>query len=314
MNNSIKPLLHESIAQCKWLHSDATKFTAMPTTVDLQPLLVALLRYCPAVAVGLLSLFLLYAYYVYQIWEVNFGRKRVSRRQFSSPSNMQPPDVKTFEQNKDNILKAANLHAVNFDTCELLHPLAKNMKKSEKDKATQEARRKATRLNSMTPWTMKQAATRVISALRSRSFLTDENEGSLSNETAKELDMDHVYLTYPELLWAYCFIGPNAYFLWLKGVLILALRVKLQKIGLIKPKPFDPAEIVGRLCLEGTLAVHYYARADKDSELGNIAGFFFHSFPYIDSDCIARVADIFAVDIDLDTKKMVSIGSIYILK
>ena len=256
----------------------------MLTTADLQPYFFAILKYAPAVALSFLLIFLLYAYYVYQIWELHFGRKRVSRREAYSPSNMQPPDVKTFEHNRDRILKAADLHPVNFDTCELLHPLAKNMKKAEKEKATNEARRKAARLNSLTP----------------------NGDGSLSFETAAELDMDHVYLTFPELLWAYCFIGPNAYFLWLKGVFILAIRVKLQKMGLIKPKPFDPAEIVGRLLLEGTLAVHYYARTDKDSDMGNIAGFFFQSFPYIDSNCVARVADIFAVDIDLDTKKMVS--------
>ena len=127
----------------------------------------------------------------------------------------------------------------------------------------------------------------------------------LSDEKADDLDMDHVYLTFPQLLWAYTFIGPNAYFLWHKGLLGLWIRVKLNKMGLLKAIPHDPAEVVGRLCLEGTLAVHFYARTDADSDLGDIAGFFFRDFPYVDHNCNMKTADLFAVDIDLKTKKMV---------
>ena len=51
--------------------------------------------------------------------------------------------------------------------------------------------------------------------------------------------------------------------------------------------------------------IHYYARTKKDSDLGYIAGFFFADFPYVDGNCDYKVADLFAVDIDLDTNKFI---------
>jgi hypothetical protein len=58
--------------------------------------------------------------------------------------------------------------------------------------------------------------------------------------------------------------------------------------------------------LEQTQAIHYYGRTTSDSsELGNIAGFFFADFPYVDNDCNMQIADLFAVDIDLDTRRFV---------
>eukprot|EP00568_Trieres_chinensis_P006719 CAMPEP_0183295256 /NCGR_PEP_ID=MMETSP0160_2-20130417/3284_1 /TAXON_ID=2839 ORGANISM="Odontella Sinensis, Strain Grunow 1884" /NCGR_SAMPLE_ID=MMETSP0160_2 /ASSEMBLY_ACC=CAM_ASM_000250 /LENGTH=401 /DNA_ID=CAMNT_0025456711 /DNA_START=353 /DNA_END=1558 /DNA_ORIENTATION=+ len=162
------------------------------------------------------------------------------------------------------------------------------MTSEKREAARLEARQKAKRLASF----------------RAPRLNEDVIKGSLATDKAIELDMDHVYVNYFDFLWAYCLIGPNAYLLWLWGVLSLWVRVKLHKMGLIRPKPFDPAEIVGKLCLEGTLAVHYYARTDSDSELGDIAGFFFQDFPYIDNNDMARTCDLFAVDIDLKTKKM----------
>jgi len=58
--------------------------------------------------------------------------------------------------------------------------------------------------------------------------------------------------------------------------------------------PFNPKKVVGKLCLEGTCAIYYYART-KD---GNVAGFFFPNFPI-------EVKDLFNVDIDLNSKEMV---------
>ena len=51
--------------------------------------------------------------------------------------------------------------------------------------------------------------------------------------------------------------------------------------------------------------IHYYAKTKKNSGLSNIAAFFFADFPYVDSNCDYQVADLFAVEIDLDTKKFV---------
>ena len=57
--------------------------------------------------------------------------------------------------------------------------------------------------------------------------------------------------------------------------------------------------------MEQSLVINYYAKTTQGSELGNIAGFFFPDFPYVDNDCNYRVAKLFAVNIDLDTKKFV---------
>ena len=52
------------------------------------------------------------------------------------------------------------------------------------------------------------------------------------------------------------------------------------------------------LLLEQTQAIHYYARTKPGSERGNIAGFYFTNFPYVDENCEYRVADLFAIEID----------------
>ena len=122
---------------------------------------------------------------------------------------------------------------------------------------------------------------------------------------AKVLNMDHVYIPFPEFLWAYTFIGPNSYYLWMKGITILKIRDFLHRRGWIKPKPVVIEELIAKLCLEQTQAIHYYAKTKKGSKLGNVAGFFFANFPYIDEDCEYQIADLFAVDIDLDTKRFV---------
>jgi len=117
--------------------------------------------------------------------------------------------------------------------------------------------------------------------------------------------MDHIYLTYPQVLWAFTFVGPFSYILWKWQTSLLRLRVFLNKIGLIKKKAVDLEALVGKLVLEQSQAIHYFARTAKGSKLGNIAGFFFADFPYVDNEGKMQVADLFAIDIDLDTHKMV---------
>ena len=102
---------------------------------------------------------------------------------------------------------------------------------------------------------------------------------SLSADTATELDMDHVRLSFFQLLWVYTFVGLNAHFLAVKNTLGLRICNWLNSIGLVKPLPVDYDELAAKFCLETTLAVHYYSRADKDSNLGNVAGFYFAGEP-----------------------------------
>lgn len=85
----------------------------------------------------------------------------------------------------------------------------------------------------------------------------------------------------------------------------MSIRQYLVKRGVMKVDTVDIDTLIGKLCLEQTQAIHYYARTELDSKLGDIAGFFFAKFPYIDNNCKYQVADLFAVDIDLKTKKFV---------
>ena len=131
--------------------------------------------------------------------------------------------------------------------------------------------------------------------------------GAMDGERkAEELNMDHVYIRYLDFLWGFIFIGPNSYYLWLKGTLIMKFRIFMIKKGWMKMTPNDDIEgLIATFCLEQTQVINYFAKTKKDSELGNIAGFFFADFPYVDNDLNYKVADLFAVDIDLDTKKFV---------
>ena len=130
--------------------------------------------------------------------------------------------------------------------------------------------------------------------------------GSMEERKAEELDMDHVYIRFLDFLWGLTFIGPMSYFLWKKGTTILKLRQFLIKHKIIKLKECDDmASLIGTLILEQSQVINYFAKTKKESELGNIAGFFFPDFPYVDNDLNYKVADLFAVDIDLDTKKFV---------
>ena len=59
------------------------KLPEMISSGKLLGILVACVKYGPTVILGFAGLFTWYAYYVYHIWEIHFGRKRVSRRQFA---------------------------------------------------------------------------------------------------------------------------------------------------------------------------------------------------------------------------------------
>jgi hypothetical protein len=128
----------------------------------------------------------------------------------------------------------------------------------------------------------------------------------MEGHAADELDMDHVYIRFLDFLWGSLFIGPMSLFLWKKGTYILKLRQFLIKHNIIKLKECEDMDLlIGTLILEQSQVINYFAKTKKGSELGNVAGFFFADFPYVDDDLNYKVANLFAVDIDLDTKKFV---------
>ena len=133
-------------------------------------------------------------------------------------------------------------------------------------------------------------------------------------ETAKEHDMDHIYLNYFQLLWAFIFVGPASYFMWKKATMILKLRVFLvEKMGWqsIKKPVSSLEEVVGKLVLEQSQVIHYIGqrkatKVDNVRDGATIASFLFPDFPLVDIDGKFKVANHLAVEIDLDTKRMVS--------
>lgn len=218
--------------------------------------------------------FVYYCYFIFEKWEAAFG-ERVCRVSDSCPSNKAPPKIGSFDQAQSTIVKRSEGHSA-FSTCELITDV-KTQQKNWRENAIVRDRAKA------------------------MPFM-----GIMGEEPAEKLHMDHVYIKYIDLLWGYIFIGPCSHLLMLKGTFILKLRICLIKRGLWRYKKCDDVErLVGTLCLEGSQVIHYFAKTKDNSKLGNIAGFFFADFPYIDNDLNYKIADLFAVDIDLNTKRFV---------
>lgn len=217
-----------------------------------------------------------YVNYVIQVWKGQFaGNKKVKRTNETSPSNKQRPDITKFDDTQAIILGNAEKHDA-FSRCELIA----NVKEQQKN------------------W-------KESSVLQERSRALPFHGALQSNEKAEKLDMDHIYIHFLDFLWGYCFIAPMTYLLYLKGVSMLKVRAYLYKRGLLKVEEADLEALIGIMCLEQSQVINYFAKTKKGSKLGNVAGFFFSDFPYVDNNVDFRVADLFAVDIDLDTKRFV---------
>jgi len=100
--------------------------------------------------------------------------------------------------------------------------------------------------------------------------------------------MNHVYVSFSQYIWASLFVGLPAGICWLKGIAILWLRGKLHNLGWINPKPFDPANIVAKLCLEGTMVINFLVR---DGENKDLIGFYYPKFPVIKPNGDVYMAD-----------------------
>lgn len=220
-------------------------------------------------------IFGLYVNYVFQKWEVAFSAVRVQRTNKGSPSHKQRPDITQFDDAQAKILSNSEQHEA-FSACELIADVKEKQKK----------------------W-------RENSVLQERAKPIPFMGIGETDETAEELDMDHNYIRFTDFLWGFIFIGPMSYFLWKKGTVWLSIRQYLIKKGILTVEEPDLEALVATLCLEQSQVINYFAKTKKNSKLGNIAGFFFPDFPYVDNECNYRVADLFAVDIDLDTKRFV---------
>jgi hypothetical protein len=119
-----------------------------------------------------------------------------------------------------------------------------------------------------------------------------------------ELDMDHHYLSFGQYLFTQILVGPNALWLWLTGSVTLMIRDKLCRMGWIESKPVDYPTVVGKLCLESALAIHYNGKK-KDADGNEVANFSVSDFPGVLQDGSFKVFDLLTVDINLNTKRMV---------
>lgn len=138
------------------------------------------------------------------------------------------------------------------------------------------------------------------------STLNDSSPSSLlstSNSSASGYGMDHVYLSFSQLLWAYTFVGLASYFKAMRGICILRLRKALHRMGLIDIKPFDKETLVGKLVLEQTQVINFTSMSLQGNN-DNHAIFQIINFPYVHDQLGFKTADL-SVTINVDTKKMI---------
>jgi hypothetical protein len=119
-----------------------------------------------------------------------------------------------------------------------------------------------------------------------------------------ELDMDLQFLSFRQYLFSWLLVGPNALWLWLSGAMTLIIRNKLYRMGWIEAKTVDYPTVVGKICLESAIAVHYNGKK-KDANGNEVANFAISDFPAVLKDGSFKVFDLLAIDINLNTKRMV---------
>jgi hypothetical protein len=190
--------------------------------------------------------------YVYRKHNADFAGKRLSRSSDKCQSSVKldPPSVRGWGAYRR---QQADLER----SCEQLHPHLFT----------------TTNTNNTTT-TMTTSSNEIINN-------NNDNESSSKKQRAKVLDMDHIYVNYFQLLWAFTFIGPFSYLLWKKAIILLKLRVFLvEKVKIFKKKSVDLDKLVGKLVLEQSQVIHYVGRGavniiKKDEQFSTIACFFF---------------------------------------
>ena len=214
------------------------------------------------VAAGIFLIFVLPIWFVYSsfvLWEQNFAKQRVTRKQKTSPSNKDAPDLIGWGKSEKCILNAVSKHHSknsSDDSDELLNRI-QMAKINEADSTTKTEEnnnneKTATSRSRKIANSIIQERSQRTNTFRKFSKLPNNYIGSLDSKIkAEKLDMDHVYVPFLDFLWAQLFIGPNSMFLWMKGIIGLMIRKKLLEWNYIKPMPFNPKKVVGKLCLEG---------------------------------------------------------------
>merc|ERR1719361_2648286 len=127
----------------------------------------------------------------------------------------------------------------------------------------------------------------------------------LGDGTAKKLNMDHIYVDWLSFFWAQFFVVPSAVFLWATGIASLLVRQALHRRGRLAAKKCVPERVVGRLLLESMELLQYRCRRILPGG-SEVASFVWTDFPMLDMSGSFCTAKVFTVDVDLQSKHMVS--------
>jgi len=128
----------------------------------------------------------------------------------------------------------------------------------------------------------------------------------LSDGSANNLDMNHIFISFSDYYWGYYAIGPNAVHLWVTGINKLMLRQSLHWMGLIKPK-VDYERLAGNLIMESAECVNYSGMYTRQGR--RVATFTWTMLPLHkgteSEENPLELAGMLQVWIDAATKKMV---------
>lgn len=277
-----------------------------------------------AVLVGLLVFVVFYTYGLYVTWKSQFGHARLNRTNEESPSYGNPPHPIPYETERNMVATRAESldHAEISDyktDADLTDDLSEGLSDGFDDDLSDDLSASKS-VRNITPdlrSQLKKQASRTVSFtpresrygsinINGTTFGSSMNRNSIMRQGqhhSERLDMDHQYIPFLSYAWGVIFIGHNAAFLWVTGVITLKIRHVLHKWGWIEPKLFDPSLLAAKLILEMSLAVHYVGkRKEGDKEIG---GFFFPDFPIVKPDGSFAVAELLSVELDLTNKRMI---------
>lgn len=138
-----------------------------------------------------------------------------------------------------------------------------------------------------------------------RDLTSKPSKERLGDGTAKELNMDHIYVDWLSFFWAQCFVVPSAVFLWATGIASLLVRQALHRRGWLAAKKCVPERVVGRLLLESMELLQYRCKRILPDGT-EVASFVWTDLPMLDMSGSLCMAKVFTVDVDLQSKHMVS--------
>lgn len=225
----------------------------------------------------------------YDMWVEEFGMRRSHRSSPMSPSNKQrpiPKDARVVSNELQRQAKLSRQSVIGSLSTQPIHQVDKLLPPLLKQRS-------------------KGRLTVVFNTPEKEKEISDAHTAHrrLSDQHSTDLDMDHVYVSFTDFLWAYYFIAPNAALLWILGIGRLVTRQALCRVGLLAPPVHDEKRLVGQLILESAEAIHYSCQRCIDGD--PVATFMWLDIPLLDASGEFKVFKLMTVDVNLTTKSMV---------